>query len=104
MPNSCSLHPLTTLSPQRPLPIWSSVPPIFAAINGWKIGTCTVEKTLILLVRARIAEAHVIVSSEVPKTLVTPPKPRHLAIGKRNSKPADSAAQEIFRFDSKVQS
>ena len=67
--------------------------------KGWNKGTCTVEKILMRLVARSKADAQVVVSSDVPRKLVSPPNPRQRDTGKRYSKSYCSAASAIASLE-----
>ena len=78
-------------SPARPPLAWSIVASALAANTGCTIGTCTVANSAICSVTPASAAASVNVSNDHSREFVTPPKPRHRAIGRKNSSPARSA-------------
>ena len=104
MRKSFSTQPLTRLSPQRPLLIWSSVAPMRATTPGWKNAVWTVEIILSRSVTMARAAAVVNESSEVLQNRDGPkPAPPRWAM-KKISSPARSSISATRRLYSKVAS
>ena len=72
MPNSIGFQPETTLSPNRPWPMWSAVTICLAANTGLTNATWSVPNVVMSCVEASSPQAQASVSKVVPWVSLSP--------------------------------